>query len=229
MRDHGDLPTHTHLPSTSHECHPQSGCHRSHWPRVSGERCLAAASAVGLCHGDGSSCRRRALVTICQHAPQPALLEHFYSRPWRQSSSWRVGTASLPLKLAVSPTHIVPALAGRPLSSPLDQQVLPLVRVKRLSHRDRHWFTQPTLVVGAIRLRALPVAPPPPPDTQGKALPTSQPTPPSALFGFLQWFLAPVCWFQLGQGWRQPAHCLYFVVWLLQLLNCGVFPEPGEG
>lgn len=52
----------------------------SHLPVVPGERCLAADSAVGLCHGDGSSCRRRAFVTICQNVPLPprsALLEHF--------------------------------------------------------------------------------------------------------------------------------------------------------
>lgn len=39
-----------------------------------------SGSAVGLCHGDGTSCRRWALVTICQNAPLPpvpALLEHF--------------------------------------------------------------------------------------------------------------------------------------------------------
>lgn len=43
-------------------------------------RCLAAGSAAGLCHGDGSSCRRRAFVSICQSAALPAwpaLREHF--------------------------------------------------------------------------------------------------------------------------------------------------------
>lgn len=50
------------------------------WPGVPGPCCLAAASAVGLCHGDGGSCRRWVFVTICQKAPlspRPTLREHF--------------------------------------------------------------------------------------------------------------------------------------------------------
>lgn len=55
-------------------------------PVVPGERCLAAASAVGPRHGDGGSCGRRSLVTICQKAFLPPGLPSYPAslpRPWR--------------------------------------------------------------------------------------------------------------------------------------------------
>lgn len=80
------------LPSLPHvtapPC-PPAAC-RSPPACVPGECCLAAASAVGLCHGDGGSCRRRAFVTICQNALLPPGLPFWnisVPQPWRQGSS----------------------------------------------------------------------------------------------------------------------------------------------
>lgn len=55
-------------------------------PVVPRKRCLAAASAVGLRHGDGGSCRQ---TVTCDHlsesipSSRPALLPTFLPRPWR--------------------------------------------------------------------------------------------------------------------------------------------------
>lgn len=74
-----------------------SGCRRPpSWAWVPGERCLAAASAVGPCHGDGGSCGRRSFVTICQKALLPPALPSCpvsLPRPWRGGPS-RAGRAT---------------------------------------------------------------------------------------------------------------------------------------
>lgn len=57
----------------------------------------------------------------------------------------------------------------------------------------------------------------------------THPIPSAALFRFLWWFLARVCWFQLGLGWSRPAHCLHFVVWPRCYQMFWDFSGPGAG